>query len=878
MKNTPTSHLPEPSSPRPASSRWAPEQAIEHSTWLRTFARALVRDPNDAEDLVQGALGAAVAAGEEIRDVRGFLTGTVRNLASRLTRDRRHRQDREWSQAAEKPTVAPPADQLLEAMDTMRVVLEEAGKLPAAQGRCIAFRYVEDLEVAAIAERLGTTPSTVRSHLARGLATLRDRLDDRYGDRAAWSALLGPTVLSGSVPAASPLVPGAAAPGTSTAATGFSAAAFLISAMNLKLLLSVTVPALAVWGALHWNSDTTSITRAGLPAEAPLDQADLASLNTTPPVDPGLRPSNGAAPDREELVPAGVSAATEAPAAAASLTADITFKDRNSTVPLFDYAVEVTPLDANRSPILAGQDGILIVATDSKGHLHLEDLPAGTSALALKSQLLDDVQWPIDLQPERVLLDDPRVVLVGVGPTYRFDPEGDTVRPYDELIASASGPGIMKQFPIPCEISWSNSAEPPFLFARFGTTLGSSDDTGPWTIHVRSKEGHMHASAEVSFGRGSSEKLIPLRFASRGQIRFVTETGAPGKALQMPFLTVTHRSSGEASHVLMESTELGGETQLGSLLPGTYAWSAPGQFDAAGLSIGGECEVAPGATVDVVVPALGGPNLESYAILDASAAPDADLSAARGGIADLGLLETVRRLIPERAPDLGIGMWRIPIGPVPLDGWVMSLGAVDGFQISPKTAVLRRSEGSPTFIATPALAPITVKIVPVDASTGTPIPSDFDPEALWLKEHEAVDVGNRSNGGLKEIAVPSNTTAHFVCRADGYKMTEAFFEPGNGGNELRIELERGWSNQVLVFDMGTMGPYAGAAVVADGVELGRTDVEGRLQLELERPPKRIELRLDDANFEVKLSPFRDELLWDEDPLAGYRFVVAERTK
>lgn len=49
--------------------------------------------------------------------------------------------------------------------------------LPERQAQCIALRYLEDLEVAEIAELLEMRASTVRVHLSRGRRTLARTLD-----------------------------------------------------------------------------------------------------------------------------------------------------------------------------------------------------------------------------------------------------------------------------------------------------------------------------------------------------------------------------------------------------------------------------------------------------------------------------------------------------------------------------------------------------------------------------------------------------------------------------------------------------------------------------------------------------------------------------
>ena len=69
---------------------------------------------------------------------------------------------------------APPAVDD-EYVDTDRF-WDAVRSLPAQQARCVALRYVDDLDVAAIATILGCAEPTVRVHLHRARLALADRL------------------------------------------------------------------------------------------------------------------------------------------------------------------------------------------------------------------------------------------------------------------------------------------------------------------------------------------------------------------------------------------------------------------------------------------------------------------------------------------------------------------------------------------------------------------------------------------------------------------------------------------------------------------------------------------------------------------------------
>ena len=96
----------------------------------------------------------------------------------------------------------------IERMEVMRCVLDEVARLPEAQRRAIALRYIEGLSTPEIARREQLAASTVRATLVRALAKLRERLDARFGGHAAWSLPLAgwalPTALESGAALTSP--------------------------------------------------------------------------------------------------------------------------------------------------------------------------------------------------------------------------------------------------------------------------------------------------------------------------------------------------------------------------------------------------------------------------------------------------------------------------------------------------------------------------------------------------------------------------------------------------------------------------------------------------------------------------------------------------
>jgi RNA polymerase sigma factor (sigma-70 family) len=71
------------------------------------------------------------------------------------------------------------------AVDTTsdREVWTEVSRLPSRQGQVVALRFVEDLTIEQIADVLGVSPGSVKTHLHRALKRLSSRLGKEEGQR-----------------------------------------------------------------------------------------------------------------------------------------------------------------------------------------------------------------------------------------------------------------------------------------------------------------------------------------------------------------------------------------------------------------------------------------------------------------------------------------------------------------------------------------------------------------------------------------------------------------------------------------------------------------------------------------------------------------------
>ena len=147
-----------------------------HATPLLRLAVVLTGDPALAEELVQEAFvrlhrsGTVPAPGTEL----GYLRRTVVNLSHghhrrlRIAR-RRPVEPAGWGPAAEMDAVR---------RDSQRVVVGAVRALPLRQRDCIVLRFYADLTDTEIADALGISAGSVKTHLHRARAALAEALED----------------------------------------------------------------------------------------------------------------------------------------------------------------------------------------------------------------------------------------------------------------------------------------------------------------------------------------------------------------------------------------------------------------------------------------------------------------------------------------------------------------------------------------------------------------------------------------------------------------------------------------------------------------------------------------------------------------------------
>ncbi|MBM7117470.1 sigma-70 family RNA polymerase sigma factor [Archangium primigenium] len=148
---------------------------LEAQPGLLRLARRLVWDAEEARDLVQSSLADAYEKRRALKDPRAAVGWLRRILVSRAMSHLRRR--RVWGVLREAldlaPTPVPSPEAHVEGTERWRALGRALRALPAQQATAFSLRYLEGLDLDAIAEAMGLSRGTVRIHLYRALQKLK---------------------------------------------------------------------------------------------------------------------------------------------------------------------------------------------------------------------------------------------------------------------------------------------------------------------------------------------------------------------------------------------------------------------------------------------------------------------------------------------------------------------------------------------------------------------------------------------------------------------------------------------------------------------------------------------------------------------------------
>ena len=144
---------------------------------LVRLARLFVDDRNAAEDLVQEAFIRLARSAHRIRDetkAAPYLRSIVLNLA----RDNNRRGLVSLRHHLPVDDHRASTEDQIELREDQAELIEALRELPHRQRTALVLRYYEELGIDDIAEAMGISRNSVKTHLQRGLAALEQRLGD----------------------------------------------------------------------------------------------------------------------------------------------------------------------------------------------------------------------------------------------------------------------------------------------------------------------------------------------------------------------------------------------------------------------------------------------------------------------------------------------------------------------------------------------------------------------------------------------------------------------------------------------------------------------------------------------------------------------------
>ncbi len=153
----------------------------EHQAMVFSVARNFLRDRHIAEEVAQDVflhLYRHLAVIESPEHLKHWLRKVAGHRCIDYAR-RNKMQTVEWEEVSEPAAPAKHADLLLN--QTLR---RYVATLPETPRLIVTLRYQEDMEPTEIAEALEMPLNTVKSHLRRSLAILREKVGRTLGERA----------------------------------------------------------------------------------------------------------------------------------------------------------------------------------------------------------------------------------------------------------------------------------------------------------------------------------------------------------------------------------------------------------------------------------------------------------------------------------------------------------------------------------------------------------------------------------------------------------------------------------------------------------------------------------------------------------------------
>ncbi|MEU4690367.1 sigma-70 family RNA polymerase sigma factor [Actinoplanes sp. NPDC023714] len=161
-----------------------------HGAAVLYLCQRLLGNRADAEDVTQVTFVAAWTGRDGFDPQRGTMLGWLLGIARRKAVDRLRSaaRDERVTETVRAQVSAPDELDTPERVVDRLVVADELGRLPAEQRRTLELAFFDDLTHPQIAAVTGLPLGTVKSHIRRGMASLRRRWEvdgAAFGSRSA---------------------------------------------------------------------------------------------------------------------------------------------------------------------------------------------------------------------------------------------------------------------------------------------------------------------------------------------------------------------------------------------------------------------------------------------------------------------------------------------------------------------------------------------------------------------------------------------------------------------------------------------------------------------------------------------------------------------
>lgn len=151
------------------------ELLAQHGREIQGVAYLILRNRDDAEDVLMDTLITALDRGASLRDASAMRQWLLKIATNEALRRQRRIRRVTWLQLS-PDTPGPATDR------TDHVALVQGlATLPIRSRAAVVLHYYADLPVADVAAVMGTSQNTVKSQLRTGLARLREVLDTSVG-------------------------------------------------------------------------------------------------------------------------------------------------------------------------------------------------------------------------------------------------------------------------------------------------------------------------------------------------------------------------------------------------------------------------------------------------------------------------------------------------------------------------------------------------------------------------------------------------------------------------------------------------------------------------------------------------------------------------